>query len=83
MYLISSKDSPKLDASQYSPDFCDFVDKCLHKDPSKRQSCSTLLNHPFIAKIDSEECKAEFRRMVNSKKNIPMNELMKMAGNKK
>jgi len=30
-----------------------------------------------------DQAKEQFKKMVNVKKNIPINELMKMAGNKK
>jgi len=29
MYLISSKEPPRLDASKYTPEFCDFIENCL------------------------------------------------------
>ncbi|OII74003.1 serine threonine protein kinase [Cryptosporidium ubiquitum] len=32
----------------FSPEFWDFVDCCLTKDPSLRKSADTLLKHPFI-----------------------------------
>lgn len=40
--------SPKLPADQFSPDFCDFVDKCLIKIPAERWNYTQLLDHPFI-----------------------------------
>lgn len=29
MYMITSKDAPRLNNEKWSPEFCDFVEKCL------------------------------------------------------
>lgn len=41
--------SPKLPTDQFSPEFCDFVDKCLIKDSTERWNYVQLLEHPFLA----------------------------------
>jgi serine/threonine protein kinase len=46
--LIKNNPSPKLPENEFSQEFCDFIQVCLNKDPEKRPSASTLLNHPFI-----------------------------------
>jgi serine/threonine protein kinase len=48
MFEISTKEAPRLDSKKWSPQFCDFVEKCLQKDPSKRSSCEDLLKHTFL-----------------------------------
>lgn len=52
IFLIPSRPPPTLTKpSQWSPEFNDFVGKCLTKDPDARPSSSDLLKHPFINKI--------------------------------
>lgn len=36
----------------YSPEFRDFVDLCLQKDPLRRATAAQLLAHPFLAEAD-------------------------------
>jgi len=51
LFLIVTKPSPNVkDPSQWSPDFVDFISKCLQQDPTLRPSCDDLLQHPFISK---------------------------------
>lgn len=40
-----------MDEEQLSPELCDFVRRCMAKDPWKRPSCEQLLQHPFITKV--------------------------------
>ncbi|KAJ3397294.1 putative protein serine/threonine kinase [Lobulomyces angularis] len=47
LFIIPQEESPKLDQS-FSPEFRDFVSKCLSKRPSHRPSAAELLTHPFI-----------------------------------
>eukprot|EP00466_Bigelowiella_natans_P000478 jgi/Bigna1/33120/e_gw1.1.174.1 len=44
-----------LDDNVFSADCCDFISKCLHKDPEKRWSTQQLLGHPFIQKAKSQK----------------------------
>ncbi|RNA22817.1 dual specificity mitogen-activated kinase kinase 6 [Brachionus plicatilis] len=48
--VIVSKDPPKLDETKFSPELCEFANKCLVKMPDNRASCSELLDHEFIKK---------------------------------
>ena len=61
MQKIVSAPAPLLDPSEtrfdrssgqrvakYSPEFCDFVSRCLKKDPRDRPSAKQLLEHEFI-----------------------------------
>lgn len=34
-----------------SPQLCDFVRKCMHRDPWKRPSAHDLMQHPFVLKV--------------------------------
>merc|ERR1712193_149513 len=45
---IVQKPPPGLDRKQFSAPFCDFVDKCLQRDPAKRHTANQLLKHPFV-----------------------------------
>mmetsp|Transcript_23222 Transcript_23222/g.46629 ORF Transcript_23222/g.46629 Transcript_23222/m.46629 type:complete len:1587 (+) Transcript_23222:126-4886(+) len=45
---IDKKPSPRLDRKTFSPNFCDFVEKCLKKDPKERWTAAQLLQHDFI-----------------------------------
>lgn len=51
LFLITTKGIPDLKEPQnWSPEFIDFVSKCLQKDASDRPTCEELLEHPFIVK---------------------------------
>ncbi|KAJ3336860.1 Dual specificity mitogen-activated protein kinase kinase 1 [Gonapodya sp. JEL0774] len=47
---IVNEAPPSLPAEKYSPEFCDFVDRCLKKEASQRSSPKELLHHPFVIK---------------------------------
>lgn len=49
LFLIPQQDPPRL-GKGFSPEFNDFVSKCLVKRASQRLSASELLIHPFIQK---------------------------------
>jgi len=51
MYFISTKDAYRLNKAKFSPNYCDFVERCLERDVKKRWSINQLLNHPFITQI--------------------------------
>lgn len=40
---ISNDPPPRLEHKYFSPEFTDFIDKCLVKDPNKRANLKTLL----------------------------------------
>ncbi|CAF1042735.1 unnamed protein product [Brachionus calyciflorus] len=48
--FIEKNDPPRLDASIFSLELCDFVRKCVQKIPEKRSSHIELLEHKFINK---------------------------------
>ena len=53
LFNIVQKQPPPID-SKWSPEFQDFVNKCLDKDPARRWSAEKLLEHPFLQGADTE-----------------------------
>lgn len=59
LWLIAQEGKPKIEGrDKMSPEFQDFVDKCLEVDVDKRWTAEQLLSHQFIEKA------AESRRIV-------------------
>jgi serine/threonine protein kinase len=54
---IANGPEPRLDQSEYPADMCDFVERCLQRDPHARAGLEELLSHPFVLKACSQ---AEF-----------------------
>ncbi|XP_071794001.1 dual specificity mitogen-activated protein kinase kinase 1-like [Asterias amurensis] len=52
---IVNEPPPKLPAKVFSPEFVDFVNKCLIKNPQERAELKNLLVHPFTKKSETEE----------------------------
>eukprot|EP01121_Diplochlamys_sp_Union-15-3_P018574 TRINITY_DN6788_c0_g2_i1.p1 TRINITY_DN6788_c0_g2~~TRINITY_DN6788_c0_g2_i1.p1 ORF type:complete len:119 (-),score=22.56 TRINITY_DN6788_c0_g2_i1:100-414(-) len=49
MYAITVSEPPKLkEPNKWSPEFCDFVEKCLKKIPDQRPSTAVLLAHKYF-----------------------------------
>lgn len=48
LFLIPKAPAPRLEGSNYSRDFKDFVAACLVKDPDRRPTAKELLQHRFI-----------------------------------
>jgi len=47
--ILIHRPEPRLDPNEgFSPELCDFVAKCLVRDPSKRASAVQLQAHPFL-----------------------------------
>ncbi|KAJ2834392.1 Protein kinase C signaling pathway involved MAPKK protein [Coemansia sp. 'formosensis'] len=46
---------PQMDPKRFSPECCDFVSRCLCKDPKDRPTPTALLDHPFIVKAASKK----------------------------
>jgi len=40
---------------RFSPEFKDFIDKCLFRNPNDRQTAEVLLSHPFLNKASYEQ----------------------------
>eukprot|EP00276_Gloeochaete_wittrockiana_P021902 CAMPEP_0184349714 /NCGR_PEP_ID=MMETSP1089-20130417/36429_1 /TAXON_ID=38269 ORGANISM="Gloeochaete wittrockiana, Strain SAG46.84" /NCGR_SAMPLE_ID=MMETSP1089 /ASSEMBLY_ACC=CAM_ASM_000445 /LENGTH=390 /DNA_ID=CAMNT_0026682131 /DNA_START=39 /DNA_END=1211 /DNA_ORIENTATION=+ len=48
MDYIVSRPPPTLPSTPFSPEFCNFVDTCLKKNPAVRPTANELLVHPWI-----------------------------------
>jgi len=56
IFHIPKQPPPRLkEPKKWSPDFVDFLDKCLKKDPEQRAPAVQLLCHPFILSGSSRE----------------------------
>merc|ERR1712226_298881 len=52
--MIPTKPPPSFrEPDRWSPEFIDFVSKCLIKNPEQRATAKELLNHEFIANAKS------------------------------
>mmetsp|Transcript_13884 Transcript_13884/g.20969 ORF Transcript_13884/g.20969 Transcript_13884/m.20969 type:complete len:1648 (-) Transcript_13884:93-5036(-) len=58
--FLTNRPSPSLDRKKFSKDFCDFIDLCMIKDPTKRADAGQLLKHPFMKTIASKEQLSEY-----------------------
>lgn len=50
---IVNEPPPKLPSGQFSPEFEDMVNRCLHKDPMSRADLHALLNDKWIKHWES------------------------------
>jgi len=57
---VVMEDAPKLPPNQFSPNFEDFISKCLVKTVTSRASYSELLEHPFLANLPDQADMAAF-----------------------
>ncbi|CAI5741397.1 unnamed protein product [Peronospora destructor] len=55
VHAVQEQPSPRLQdyGDHFSPEFCDFLDQCLRKNPLSRPPAADLLEHPFIKKNHS------------------------------
>ena len=67
MYLIINKPPPVI-SDKWSPNFKDFMSKCLVKKPTDRWDAKQLLAHPFLS--DSKEYADEFSDMIRQYRHI-------------
>ncbi|XP_008582629.1 PREDICTED: dual specificity mitogen-activated protein kinase kinase 2 isoform X2 [Galeopterus variegatus] len=52
---IVNEPPPKLPNGVFTPDFQEFVNKCLIKNPAERADLKMLMNHAFIKRSEAEE----------------------------
>eukprot|EP01116_Phalansterium_solitarium_P016504 TRINITY_DN3847_c0_g1_i1.p1 TRINITY_DN3847_c0_g1~~TRINITY_DN3847_c0_g1_i1.p1 ORF type:complete len:437 (+),score=117.38 TRINITY_DN3847_c0_g1_i1:190-1311(+) len=56
IFLIPVRDPPTLkEPDKWSPEFHDFLNHCLVKDPTKRATAAELLKHPFVQRGMNKE----------------------------
>eukprot|EP01091_Cochliopodium_minus_P014330 TRINITY_DN4847_c0_g1_i1.p1 TRINITY_DN4847_c0_g1~~TRINITY_DN4847_c0_g1_i1.p1 ORF type:complete len:1332 (-),score=508.21 TRINITY_DN4847_c0_g1_i1:46-4041(-) len=87
MRQITKSDPPRLSEDKsWSPEFKDFINKCLQKNPGERLSAEILLKHPFLSSspqtrviIDLIEHKEETLRKAKKKS---MKEITKLRTQK-
>jgi serine/threonine protein kinase len=49
---------PRLDPARFSPALCDFVERCLTREETRRPDATALLDHEFIAGIGDDHVAA-------------------------
>ena len=63
IFMIPTKPPPSFrNPDKWSPDFTDFVSRCLVKKPEERATASELLQHDFIKNAKSPEILADLIR---------------------
>lgn len=74
MFYITQQEAPRLPkAGNYSREFSEFIEQVLEKNPVKRASAEQALQLGFF----KNRAKASVHRMIQNKKNIPLNDLIK------
>lgn len=66
-YIVNQA-PPTLPKSCFSPEFIDFVDRCLKKNPTDRTDLKTLLNHPFVQNYQNEPIDLDWVKKVGDMK---------------
>jgi len=51
---IVNEPPPELPAGQFTPDFCNFISRCLQKDPNSRADLNSLMSHQWIKHWEQE-----------------------------
>ena len=62
LYLIVTKEAPRLIPGKWSASFQDFVAQCLNKNPEERATSEKLLEHPFLR--FAEKYREEFKQFI-------------------
>lgn len=66
LFMIPIKPAPTFqNAAQFSPQFNDFLLKCLNKQPSSRATASDLLKHEFILNADIDLSRTNLLKLIN------------------
>ena len=68
MFLIATHGKPEIKGRKnFSPEFPDFIDKCLQTKPEDRQSAKQLLSHAFLKKRTELNSLIELIRRLNKR----------------
>ncbi|OJD15231.1 STE/STE20/YSK protein kinase [Emergomyces pasteurianus Ep9510] len=76
LFLIPKAPAPRLEGSNYSQNFKDFIAQCLIKDPDRRATAKELLRHKFIRNAGKTEALQELiqrRQEWEANKGLPDN----------
>ncbi len=66
LFMIPIKPAPTFqNPTQFSPQFNDFLLKCLNKQPSSRATASDLLKHEFILNADIDFSRTNLLKLIN------------------
>ena len=57
---IVNEEPPKLPSQYFSDEFCDFVNKCLKKNPNDRADLNDLIEHSWIKRAEAEKDTLDF-----------------------
>lgn len=68
---VVAGDPPRLPTGQFSPDFEDFISKCLQKNYVDRPNYSQLLQHPFL--LQQVENETDIRPFISEVLDLPDN----------
>ncbi|KAL1644474.1 hypothetical protein SLS58_004388 [Diplodia intermedia] len=72
LFQIPKAAAPRLEGSEFSKEYKDFVASCLVKDPDRRPTAKELLKHKFIqraGKVEALQELVERRRMYDARSN--------------
>jgi serine/threonine protein kinase len=75
-YIVNTPAPTLPNNGTFTPEFIDFLTRCLQKDPGKRDTVAQLCNHPWILKysqneVDIEGWVQEMQAMKKMKAKIP------------
>ncbi|KAK8829935.1 hypothetical protein WA577_001326 [Blastocystis sp. JDR] len=71
LLMIHTSPSPTVhNPDKWSPEFLDFLKRCLELDPSKRGTADEMLKHPFVEKACTPAAFAQFAlQILNERRN--------------
>lgn len=62
LFLIPKNEPPRVEGSQFSKSFKDFIAMCLRKNPAERAGAEHLLQHPFLKKARTSSLREVLRQ---------------------